>query len=105
MAGELAGGFGGGFGGGAYGRSFRSGPGIANPLVADLPPLQQVSQLTGGRSYSARDESQLAKVFASLPTEIGVQKERHEVTWFFAFLGALLALAAAAASLRWAPYP
>jgi Ca-activated chloride channel family protein len=105
MAGELTGGFAGGFTGGSYGRGFRSGPGVSNPLVADLPPLRQVSQLTGGVSYSARDESQLAKVFAGLPKEIGVQKERHEITWFFAFLGALLALAAAAASLRWAPYP
>ena len=93
------------YSGGGYGGGFGSGPGAPNPLVADLPPLRQVSQLTGGVSYSAQDESQLAKVFASLPNEIGVQKERHEITWFFAFLGALLALAAAAASLRWAPYP
>ncbi|MGA3351788.1 MAG: VWA domain-containing protein [Acidimicrobiales bacterium] len=105
MAGELVGGFAGGFTGGAYGRSFRFAPGVPNPLVADLPPLRQVSQFTGGVSYSAQDEPQLAKVFASLPKEIGVQKERHEITWFFAFLGALLALAAATASLRWAPYP
>ncbi|MGA2531126.1 MAG: VWA domain-containing protein [Acidimicrobiales bacterium] len=101
MAGELAG----GFSGGTYGRSFRFGPGMPNPLVADLPPLRQVSQLTGGVSYSARNGSQLAKVFASLPKEIGVQKERREITWVFAFLGALLVLLAAAASLRWAPYP
>lgn len=107
MAGELAGGFAGGFptgfygGGGGYGFS----SGGLNPLVADLPPLRQVSRLTGGLSYSAQDGSQLSTVFARLPKEIGVQKERHEVTWFFALLGGLLALAAAAASLRWAPYP
>lgn len=108
MAGELAGGFAGGFApggiGGGYGGGFAF-PGGQNPLVADLPPLRQVSRLTGGVSYSARDESQLAKVFAGLPKQIGVQKERHEVTWFFALLGALLALAAVAASLRWSPYP
>jgi Ca-activated chloride channel family protein len=106
MAGELSGGFAGGaYSGGGYGGGFGSGPGAPNPLVADLPPLREVSRLTGGVSYSAQDESQLAKVFAKLPSQIGVQKERHEITWFFAFLGALLALAAAAASLRWAPYP
>jgi Ca-activated chloride channel family protein len=87
--------------GGAFSGSF----GGQNPLVADLPPLQQLSRLTGGVSFRAQDESQLEKVFAALPKEIGVQKEREEITWLFAVLGGLLALAAAAASLRWAPYP
>jgi Ca-activated chloride channel family protein len=108
MSGELsAGGFGGGGGlGGGGGGGF--GPGYAgglNPLVADLPPLQEVSKATGGVSYAAQNESALAKVFANLPKEIAVQKERHEITWFFAALAALLALAAAAASIRWSPYP
>jgi Ca-activated chloride channel homolog len=108
MSGELsAGGFGGGGGyGGGGGGGF--GPGYAgglNPLVADLPPLQEVSKATGGVSYDAQNESALEKVFANLPKEIAVQKERHEISWFFAALAGLLALAAAAASMRWSPYP
>lgn len=109
MSGELdPNGLGGGsLNGGQFspGAAFGGGFGVQNPLVADLPPLQQVSRLTGGVSYRAEDESQLAKVFAALPKEIGVQKEREEITWIFALLGALLALLAAAASLRFAPYP
>jgi Ca-activated chloride channel family protein len=109
MSGELApNGFGGGsLNGGQIspGAAFGGGFGGQNPLVADLPPLQQVSRLTGGVSYRAEDESQLAKVFATLPKEIGVQKEREEITWIFALLGAMLALLAAAASLRFSPYP
>jgi Ca-activated chloride channel family protein len=109
MSGELApGGVGGGnLNGGQFspGSAFSGSFGGQNPLVADLPPLRQVSRLTGGVSYRAQDESQLAKVFATLPKEIGVQKEREEITWLFAALGGLLALVAAAASLRWAPYP
>jgi Ca-activated chloride channel family protein len=109
MSGELApgGGAGGNLNGGQFnaGSAFSGSFGGQNPLVADLPPLQQVSRLTGGVSYRAQDESQLAKVFAALPKEIGVQKEHEEITWLFAALGGLLALVAAAASLRWAPYP
>ena len=64
---RVRGGFGGGFG--------------RNPLVADLPPLEEVSRLTGGQSYPARTASQLNHVFAKLPKQITVQMERHEVTW------------------------
>jgi len=111
MSGELsAGGFGvaGGGAGGFVAGSGGFGPGFSggqNPLVADLPPLREVSKATGGVSYAAQNESALAKVFANLPKEIAVQKERREITWFFAALAALLALAAAAASTRFSPYP
>jgi Ca-activated chloride channel homolog len=109
MSGELTpGGLGGGnLNGGQFtpGGAFSGSFGGQNPLVADLPPLQQLSRLTGGESFRAQDESQLAKVLAALPKEIGVQKEREEITWIFAALGGLLALLAAAASLRWASYP
>ena len=73
--------------------------------MADLPPLRQVSQLTGGKSYTARDASQLTKVFANLPDHIAVQKERQEVTVWFVVVGALLALGALAASVRWGAKP
>jgi Ca-activated chloride channel family protein len=91
------GGFGGGFGGGGFGGR--------SPLVADLPTLQQVSQRTGGASYTAQDASQLSKVFANLPKNVTVQKERHEVTSTFVAIAALLALACIAASIRWSPFP
>ncbi len=94
------GGYGGGFGGGGFG-----GGGFGSPLVADLPPLREVSRLTGGTSYSAKDASQLDRVFKSLPKHILVQKEHHEVSAEFAVIGALLALAAFGASIRWGPYP
>lgn len=107
------GGFGpyGGFGGGGYGGGgpggggFGGGFGGRSPLVADLPPLREVSRLTGGLSYSAQDASELRTVFTTLPKEVARQKQRQEVTATFAAIGALLALAALGASLRWAPYP
>jgi Ca-activated chloride channel family protein len=100
------GGFGGGgYGGGPYGGGSFGVPGGGSPLVADLPPLREVSRLTGGASFSAKDASELSKVFANLPKHVAVQKERHEVTATFAVIGALLVLAAVGASIRWGPYP
>jgi Ca-activated chloride channel homolog len=105
LGGDEQGGFfgGGGFGGGGFGGG---GFGFGNsPLRADLPMLQQVSQRTGGASFTAQDASQLRKVFANLPKDVTVQKERREITSTFVALGALLAAAAIAASIRWSPYP
>jgi Ca-activated chloride channel homolog len=102
VGGDGGGGFGSaGFGGGGFGGF--SGPG--SPLVADLPPLKAVSRTTGGKSYTARNASQLSKVFADLSKEVKVQKEHDEVTAEFAIIGALLALAAFAASIRWGAHP
>jgi Ca-activated chloride channel family protein len=94
---------GGGFGGGGS-AGFGYG-GTTFPLVADLPPLRHVSGLTGAASYTARDESQLRKVFANLPKHIVVSKERHELSASFAAVGALVALAAFGAAIRWSPRP
>jgi hypothetical protein len=44
-------------------------------------------------------------VMANLPKDVTVQKQHHETTATFAALGALLTLAAIAASIRWSPYP
>jgi len=90
---------GGNFGGGGFAFNGRS------PLRADLPTLKEVADRTGGKAYSAEDAGQLQKVFAGLPKDVTVQKKKHEVTASFAFIGALLALAAIAASIRWSPYP
>ena len=73
--------------------------------MADLPPLREVSKLTGAESYTARSGTQLSKVFASLPKHVVVQKEHHELTADFAIIGALLVLAALWASTRWSAYP
>jgi Ca-activated chloride channel family protein len=100
------GGFGGGgYGGGPYGGGSIGIPGGGSPLVADLPPLREVSRLTGGVSFSARDASELSKVFANLSKHVAVEKERHEVSATFAVIGALLALVAMGVSIRWGPYP
>jgi len=94
------GGGGGGFGGGGYGGGFggfRRG--------ADVPTLQAVAKQTGGTYHSAKNADQLRKVFAGLPREVATQKQRTEITWILAALGALFAVAAVAAAIRCSPYP
>jgi Ca-activated chloride channel family protein len=100
-------GYGGYGGGGAYGAppGYGSYGGFHSPLVADLPALRRVSQLTGASSYAARNVSELERVFADLPKDVTLQREHHELSVLFAALGALLTLAAAAASMRWGAYP
>jgi Ca-activated chloride channel family protein len=90
---------GGGYGGGGFSFNGRS------PLRADLPTLKEVADRTGGKAYTAEDAGQLQKVFAGLPKDVTVQKKKHEITANFAVIGALLGLAAVAASIRWSPYP
>ena len=96
----FGGGGGGGFGGGGFG-----GGGFRRALVADVPTLQAVAKQTGGTYHGAKDADQLRKVFADLPKEVATQKQATEITWILAALGALLATAAVAASIRWSPYP
>jgi Ca-activated chloride channel homolog len=91
---------GGGFGGGGFG-----GGGFGGARVADEPTLKAIAARTGGTYHAAKDADQLQKVFSDLPNDVATQRERREVTWLLAALGALCATAALAASLRWTPYP
>lgn len=92
---------GGGFGGGGFG----GGGGFRRFLVLDEPTLQGMADLTGGEYYRAEDAAQLYDVFVNLPTDFVLQKERIEISAFFAIAGGLLAMMAMALSLWWYRYP
>jgi Ca-activated chloride channel family protein len=93
----------GGFGGGGGG--FGGGRGFGFRGRADLPTLQAVAKQTGGTFHNAEDADQLREVFADLPKDVATLQQPTEITWLLAALGALLAAAAIAASMRWSPYP
>ena len=90
------------FGGRGFGAG---GGGFGGFLVADTDTLVAVAEQTGGAYHAAKDADQLREVFAELPREVATQRQPTEVTWMLAALGALLAAAAVAASIRWSPYP
>ena len=86
--------------------AFRGGGGSGrSPLVADEATLKAVAQATGGFYYRAEDADELQQVLADLPNDVETQKEELEISAIFAAVGALLAAAAIAASIRWSPYP
>jgi Ca-activated chloride channel homolog len=87
------------------GQGFGFGAGFGGFLVADAPTLKAVAERTGGSYHAAEDADQLREVFAELPKEVATQRQPTEITWMLASLGALLAAAALAASIRWSPYP
>ena len=87
-----SGGGGGGGWGGRWGGGWRGG--------ADIPTLQAIAKQTGGTYHGAEDADQLRDVFSGLTKDVATQKQSAEITWIVAALGALLATAAIAASMR-----
>ena len=96
------GGFGGGGFGGGGGGGFGGGGGAPRRLLEiDEPTLQAVADTTGGTYARAEDADQLSSAFRDLPRQIAVAHEERELSVWFAFGGASLALAAVALSLHW----
>jgi Ca-activated chloride channel family protein len=87
---------GGGFpGGGGFG-----GRGGRNQQI-DEDALQKVADTTGGRYFRAEDSDQLVDVLGDLPKEIGLHKQKVEITFWFVLVGSLLAVAGVGLSLWW----
>ena len=63
--------------------------------------LRELAQATDGRFYSAASDQQLNQVYEDIGSSIGTRVEATEITPFLVVAGLLLALVAAALSLRW----
>ena len=90
--------------------SVGGGPGgigsVPNQFVdRDEATLQGVADLTGGEYYRAENADQLVNVFNGLPQRVVRQEQRHEISVYFVFLGALLVIAAFGLSMWWNRYP
>jgi Ca-activated chloride channel homolog len=85
----------GGFGG-PYG-----GFGGTRALLIDEDTLTKVADLTGGRYFRAADAGQLNKALAGLPREIGLHKQKVEISVWFVLAGALLTVVGVGLSLWW----
>jgi Ca-activated chloride channel family protein len=88
----------GGFGGGSFGGF---GGGFRRFLLLDEPTLMAIADLTGGEYFRAESAGQLFDIFDNLPSEVVLQKERMEISVFFAAAGAVFALLAFLLSIRW----
>ena len=72
---------------------------IAVPV--DREALRTLAQDTGGTAYTAESGSALSSVYADIGSQVGVTKEKREVTDRLTGLGLLLATGAAALGLLW----
>jgi Ca-activated chloride channel homolog len=77
---------------------------FGTPLVVGPDPetLRQISQVSGGKAYTAEDSDRLNSIYKSLGSQLGTRKKLKEVTSSFAIGGIMLLLGAGIASLRWA---
>jgi Ca-activated chloride channel homolog len=70
-----------------------------------VPPdpqlMQEIAQLSGGRSFNAQSADQLSSIYKSLADRLGTVTRKREVTVMFALGGLAFLLLGAATSTRW----
>ena len=77
-------------------------PGFGPPLPATPDPetLAEIARVSGGRAFSAENESELSSIYETLGSRLGTKNEKREITSSFAAGGLVLLLLAAAGSVR-----
>jgi Ca-activated chloride channel family protein len=75
------------------------GPPVAVPPDPQL--MQQIAQLSGGRSFNAQTADELSSIYKQLGHQLGSVARRREVTVAFAIGGLVFLLLAAGTSTRW----
>jgi Ca-activated chloride channel family protein len=71
------------------------------PVPPDPPLLRAIAQTSGGRAFTAQDETSLSSIYRSLGTQLGSRTTKREISSNFAIIGLVLLLGAAAGSARW----
>jgi Ca-activated chloride channel homolog len=71
-------------------------------VAPDPESLRRISEVSGGRAFTAEDDQQLSSIYKTLGSQLGTRKQKKEATASFAIGGLVLLLGAAAASMRWA---
>ncbi len=84
-----------------------SAPGASGPFQPSVPVppdpqlMQQIAELSGGRSFNAETADQLSSIYKSLADRLGAVTRKREVTVAFAIGGLAFLLLGAATSTRW----
>lgn len=82
---------------------------VRNPLGGTerirVPPdtdtLTRIAELTSARFFEAPSAEQLAEIYESLGSRVGVTQEEQEVTWWFAAAALLLVVSGAGLAALW----
>jgi Ca-activated chloride channel homolog len=80
-----------------------SGTPFGAPVAVPPDPelMQQIAELSGGRSFNAQSADQLSSIYKGLADRLGSVTRKREVTVAFAIGGLAFLLLAAATSTRW----
>jgi Ca-activated chloride channel homolog len=70
------------------------------PVPPDPALLRDIAKASGGRAFTAEDDSQLSSIYKSLGSQLGTKGKKREITAAFALGGIAMLIAAAAASGR-----
>jgi Ca-activated chloride channel homolog len=70
------------------------------PVPPDPETLHQIARASGGRAFTAEDDSQLSSIYKSLGAQLGSRDQKKQITAAFAIAGIGLLIGAAAASMR-----
>lgn len=76
---------------------------LAPPVAVPPDPqlMQQIAQLSGGRSFNAQTADELSSIYKHLGRQLGSVTRKREVTVAFAIGGLVFLLFAAGTSTRW----
>jgi Ca-activated chloride channel family protein len=76
------------------------------PVPPDPVTVAKVSQITGGKSFTAKNSDQILKIYKDLGSNLGRKTELREITSWFAIATAVLLVVAVGLSRLWAaPLP
>ena len=79
----------------------RGGGTEVRPVPPDTRALEQMAEVSGGRSFTAASAAGLRDVYERLGSQLGRRDEKRQITSAFAGGGLLLMLAGVGMSLRW----
>ncbi len=71
------------------------------PVAPDPQLMEQIAQVSGGRSFNAQTADELSSIYRQLGNRLGTVSRRRDVTAAFAIGGVVLLVLAAAGSTRW----
>jgi Ca-activated chloride channel family protein len=71
------------------------------PVPPDPATLEQIAEITGGRSFDVADAARLQEIYARLGRQVATERRPREITAAFAGGALLLIATGALASLRW----
>ena len=67
--------------------------------------MQEIAQLSGGRSFNAQSADELSSIYKQLGHQLGSVTRKRDVTAAFAIGGLVFLLLGAAGSTRWSGPP